>query len=87
MMTHIFLFVTPTDYSLDYVASIQNTIEGTKTAAQYASVTLEAITIELNAECCKLLSMRLTKLNVASFWICTLQVAEYTIDQIDLNDT
>ena len=49
MMTHVFLGVTPIYYSLAYVASIWNNSEGTKTKAQYAIVTQEAITIEANA--------------------------------------
>ena len=66
ILTHVLLGMTPIDYYLAYVSSIRNTIEGDGTAAQGARVTLEAITIEVNAKCCKLMSMSLTKLNVAS---------------------
>ena len=48
---------------------------------------LEAITIEVNSKCCKLLSIKFTKFNVASCLMCNLKVAEYALDQIDLNDT
>ena len=67
MLTSVFLGVTPIDCSLAYVASTRNTRDSKKTVAQYSSVTLEAINIEVNAKCFKLLSMRLTKLNVTSF--------------------
>ena len=49
MLIHVFLGVTPIDYSLAYVASIWHTSEGTKNKAQDAIVTQEAITIEANA--------------------------------------
>ena len=58
MLIHVLLGVMPTDYSLSYVALNQNTSKGMKNAAQDASVALEAITIEVNAKFCKLLSMR-----------------------------
>ena len=67
MLTHVLLGVTPIDYSLAEVDSRQHTIKGTKTAVQDASVVLEAINIEVNAKCYKLMSMRLTKLNFVSF--------------------
>ena len=85
--THVFLGVTLIDYSLAYVASICHTIKGTKIAAQNASVTIEAITIEVNAKCHNLLGMCLTKFDFASCFICTLKVAVYALDQIDLNNT
>ena len=87
IMTHVLLGVMNIDYSLAYVASSRHTSKGNKTAAQDAIMTLKAITIEVNTKCHKLLSMRSTKLNVASCLLCTLQVAEYALDQTDLNDT
>ena len=64
MQKNIFLGVTPIDYSLAYVASIWHTSKGTKTAAQDARVTLEAI--EVNSKCRNLMNICLTKFNVAS---------------------
>ena len=66
MLTHVLLGVTPIVYSLAYVDSSQHTSEGTKNMAQYASVTLEEITNEVNDKFCKFPSMRLYKMNVAS---------------------
>ena len=66
MLAHFLLAVTPIDYSLAYVASSRHTGKGGKTTAQDTSVTKEAITNEVNSKCYNLLSMRLTKLNVAS---------------------
>ena len=51
MLPHFFLGVTPIDQSLSYVASSRHTREGAETAAQDASLKLEAITIEVNAKC------------------------------------
>ena len=65
MLTHDFLLVTHIDYSLACVESRQKTSKETKTAAQDAIVMLEATTIEVNAKCSKLMSICLTKLNVA----------------------
>ena len=50
MLTHVLMGVMPIGYYLDYVASIHHTREGTKTAAQDARGTLEAITIEVNSK-------------------------------------
>ena len=66
MLTHVLIGVKPIDNSLAYVSLSQHNIEGAKTAAQGASVTLEAITFEVNAKCHKLLSMCLDKFNDAS---------------------
>ena len=92
MVTHVLVGVKPIGYSLYYVVSIQNTREGKKTTEQDTRVMLETITIKVNTKYRKFMSMSLTKLNVASFLICTwinlmLQVAEYAIYQIDLYDT
>ena len=67
ILTNVLIEVTPIIYSLVYVASSRNTSKGSKTAAQDAIVMLEEITIEVNSKCRKFLSMRLVKLNVASF--------------------
>ena len=66
MLTHVLLGVTPIDYSLAYIASYHHTSKGKKTATQDVSMMLEAIAIEVNAQYCKFLSVRLNKLNVAS---------------------
>ena len=86
-LTCVLLGVTPIDQPLVCVASIWNTIKGEETAAQDIRVMTE-----VKSRCRKLLSMRLTELVVASCWIWTwlnwmLQVAEYALYQIDLNDT
>ena len=49
MMPYVLLGVTPIEYYLAYVSSSRNTSKGTKTKAQDARLTLEAITIEVNA--------------------------------------
>ena len=66
ILTYVLLDVTTIVYYLAYVAPSRHTSEGTENAAQYASVAIEEITIEVNAKCLKLLSMRLDKSNVAS---------------------
>ena len=86
MLTHFLLGMTPIDYPLTYVASIRHTNKGEKTAAQETSGTLQAIIIEVNTKCLKFPSIHLNKLHFASFWIWTLQVSEYALDKIDLND-
>ena len=67
MLIHALLGVKNIDKPLVYVASIWHTSKGTETALQYESVTLETIVIEVNEKCFKLLIMRSTKLNIASF--------------------
>ena len=47
MLTHVFLSVTPIEYSLAYAASNRHNREGTKTKGQDVRVTLEEITIEV----------------------------------------
>ena len=67
MLIYVLLGMTHIAYYLAYVASFRHTSERTKNTAQDASVTLEAITIEVNSKCCMWLIMRLAKLNVAGF--------------------